>query len=61
MIEALRSSLTSPRTTAVATIHAVAYLRDVTGTSVIVMYTSAAVLVLCALAILKVPANVVNR
>lgn len=42
-------------------IHAVAYLRDVTGTSVVVMYTSAAVLVLGALAILKVPANVVNR
>jgi D-galactonate transporter len=39
----------------------IGYLRDVTGTSTIAMYTSAAVLVVGALAILKVPAKVVNR
>lgn len=39
----------------------IGYLRDITGTSTIAMYTSAAVLVLGALAILKVPAKLVNR
>jgi sugar phosphate permease len=39
----------------------IGYLRDLTGTSSIAMYVSAAVLVAGALAILKVPARVVNR
>jgi D-galactonate transporter len=39
----------------------IGYLRDMTGTSVIAMYTSAAVLVVGALLILKVPAKAVNR
>ncbi len=39
----------------------IGYLRDLTGSSLIAMYISAAVLVVGALAILKVPARLVNR
>ncbi|SIO48249.1 D-galactonate transporter [Bradyrhizobium erythrophlei] len=39
----------------------IGYLRDMTGTSLVAMYTSAAVLVFGALLILKVPARIVNR
>ncbi len=39
----------------------IGYLRDMTGTSLVAMYTSAAVLVFGALLILRVPARIVNR
>jgi D-galactonate transporter len=39
----------------------IGYLRDMTGTSLVAMYVSAAVLVLGALLILRIPARVVNR
>lgn len=39
----------------------IGYLREVTGTSVVAMYTSAAVLVFGALLILRVPAKLVNK